>query len=121
VAHVVRHTRPPVVGWGQPHLALLGRVATKIATKAASSADGSAEPLWQLVEQILLVSAHPRHVAVRLQPSVDGARFLSDRGSSPVVCNLVVHHSAITLEAGERGIHLAARRWTRAALTRAGL
>ena len=33
----------------------------------ARSADGSAEPLWQLAEQLLLVFTDPRHVAVRPQ------------------------------------------------------
>jgi HD domain len=34
---------------------------------------------------------------------LDGARYLAGQGFSPVVCNLVVHHSASTLEAEIRG------------------
>jgi putative nucleotidyltransferase with HDIG domain len=33
------------------------------------------------------------HVETRFHP-VDGARFLAAEGFSPVVCNLVAHHSA---------------------------
>ena len=36
--------------------------------------------------------------------ALDGARFLAAEGFSAIVCNLVVHHSASTLEAEERGI-----------------
>jgi hypothetical protein len=39
--------------------------------------------------------------------ALDGARFLARQGFSKVVCHLVVHHSASTLEAEERGIDLA--------------
>lgn len=35
---------------------------------------------------------------------VDGARFLVDQGFSKVVCHLVAHHSASSLEAEERGL-----------------
>lgn len=37
---------------------------------------------------------------------LDGARFLRGRGFSPAVCNLVLHHSASTVEAEERGLDL---------------
>ena len=40
--------------------------------------------------------------------ALDGARFLAAEGFSPVVCNLVVHHTASTYEAAERGVDLAA-------------
>lgn len=40
--------------------------------------------------------------------ALDGARFLAAQGFSPVVCNLVVHHTASTYEAEERGVDLAA-------------
>ena len=46
------------------------------------------------------------HVETGLHP-LDGARFLTRAGFSPVVCNLVAHHSASTYEAEERGIDLA--------------
>jgi hypothetical protein len=39
--------------------------------------------------------------------ALDGARYLADGGYSRIVCNLVAHHSASTLEAEERGINLA--------------
>jgi hypothetical protein len=39
---------------------------------------------------------------------LDGARYLSKLGFSHVVCHLVAHHSASTLEAELRGIDLAA-------------
>lgn len=42
--------------------------------------------------------------------ALDGARFLAADGFSPVVCNLVAHHSASTYEADERGIDLATYR-----------
>lgn len=42
--------------------------------------------------------------------ALDGARFLAAEGFSPVVCNLVAHHTASTYEAAERGIDLAAYR-----------
>jgi hypothetical protein len=38
--------------------------------------------------------------------ALDGARFLARHGFSRAVCHLVVHHSASTLEAEERGIDL---------------
>jgi hypothetical protein len=38
--------------------------------------------------------------------ALDGARFLARQGLSRVVCHLVVHHSASSLEAVERGIDL---------------
>jgi hypothetical protein len=47
------------------------------------------------------------HVESGFHP-LDGARFLARAGFSPVVCNLVVHDSASTYEAEERGIDLAA-------------
>lgn len=37
---------------------------------------------------------------------IDGARFLADQGFSEVVCHLVAHHSASSLEAEARGIDL---------------
>src|SRR5688572_7935801 len=43
------------------------------------------------------------YVATGFHP-LDGARFLARAGFSPVVCNLVLHHSASTYEAEERGI-----------------
>ena len=46
------------------------------------------------------------HVETGFHP-LDGARFLARQRFSPVVCNLVVHHSASTYEAEERGIGLA--------------
>ena len=46
------------------------------------------------------------HVESGFHP-LDGARFLARAGFSAVVCNLVVHHSASTYEAEERGIDLA--------------
>lgn len=39
--------------------------------------------------------------------ALDGARFLRAQGFSPVVCNLVLNHSASTYEAEARGIPLA--------------
>lgn len=39
--------------------------------------------------------------------ALDGARFLSSVGFSARVCHLVVHHSASTWEAEERGLDLA--------------
>lgn len=35
---------------------------------------------------------------------IDGARFLAQQGFSKVVCHLVAHHSASSLEAEERGL-----------------
>ena len=46
------------------------------------------------------------HVETGFHP-LDGAWFLAREGFSPVVCNLVAHHSASTYEAEERGIDLA--------------
>jgi hypothetical protein len=37
---------------------------------------------------------------------LDGAAYLEDLGFSSVVCHLVAHHSASTIEAEERGIDL---------------
>lgn len=42
------------------------------------------------------------HVATGFHP-IDGARFLADQGFSELVCHLVAHHSASSLEAEERG------------------
>jgi len=36
--------------------------------------------------------------------ALDGARHLAEAGYSPLVCHLVVHHSASGLEAAERGL-----------------
>jgi hypothetical protein len=49
------------------------------------------------------------HVDTGLHP-LDGARFLAREGFSSTVCHLVVHHSASTYEAEERGIDLAVYR-----------
>jgi hypothetical protein len=49
------------------------------------------------------------HVETGFHP-LDGARFLAREGFSPTVCHLVVHHSASTYEAEERGIDLAVYR-----------
>lgn len=38
---------------------------------------------------------------------IDGARFLADMGFSRLVCHLVAHHTASTVEAEERGLSLA--------------
>lgn len=38
--------------------------------------------------------------------AVDGARFVAAEGFSPVVSNLVAHHTASTYEAAERGVDL---------------
>jgi hypothetical protein len=46
------------------------------------------------------------HVDTRLH-AVDGARFLARQGFSAVVCHLVAHHTASTVEAEERGLGLA--------------
>ena len=46
------------------------------------------------------------HMETGFHP-LDGAGFLAREGFSPVVCNLVAHHSASTYEAEERGIDLA--------------
>lgn len=46
------------------------------------------------------------HVDTGFHP-LDGARFLAGQGFSSALCNLVVHHSASTLEAEERGLDLA--------------
>ena len=45
------------------------------------------------------------HPASGFHP-IDGARFLADQGFSKVVCHLVAHHSASSLEAEERGLDL---------------
>lgn len=53
--------------------------------------------------------------------ALDGARFLAGRSFSPVVCNLVVHHSASTIEAEERGtdwLSMQTSRWTRTSARR---
>jgi predicted hydrolase (HD superfamily) len=39
--------------------------------------------------------------------ALDGASYLAGAGFSAAVCHLVVHHSASTLEAEERGLGLA--------------
>lgn len=49
------------------------------------------------------------HVDTGFHP-LDGARQLARLGFSEVVCNLVVHQSASTLEAEERGLDLTAYR-----------
>lgn len=45
------------------------------------------------------------HVTTGFHP-IDGARFLSDQGFSEIVCHLVAHHSASSLEAEERGLDI---------------
>ena len=60
-----------------------------------------------------LVSAVTLHDIGYGQPQLgfhplDGAMYLAELGFSPVVCHLVAHHSASTVEAEERGIDLAA-------------
>jgi hypothetical protein len=46
------------------------------------------------------------HVDIGFHP-LEGARFSAREGFSPVVRNLVAHHSASTYDAEERGIDLA--------------
>src|SRR6266540_1643541 len=46
--------------------------------QTARSVDGRAEPLGQLAEQIRLVFADPRHVAVRPQQRRGHVQFLAD-------------------------------------------
>src|SRR5919112_4808706 len=52
--------------------------APPVRATPAPSAGGSAEPRGQLVEQILLVPADPRHVAVRPQQHGGRVEFLAD-------------------------------------------
>lgn len=45
------------------------------------------------------------HVTTGFHP-IDGARFLSEQGFSEIVCHLVAHHTASSLEAEERGLDI---------------
>ena len=75
---------------------------------------GAAKPVRPALRADLIAAATLHdigygHVDTGLHP-LDGARFLAGLGFSPVVCNLVVHHSASTFEAEERGVDLAVYR-----------
>jgi hypothetical protein len=53
-------------------------IGPALSSPTARSADGSAEPLGQLAEQILLVFTDPRHVAVGPQQRRGHVQFLAD-------------------------------------------
>jgi hypothetical protein len=62
-----------------------------------------------LVASAVLHDVGYAHVETGFHP-LDGARYLARVGYSSAVCCLVVHHSASTLEADERGLDLAVYR-----------
>ncbi len=78
-----------------------------VGRKAEAAAAGIAPALRaDLTVAAVLHDIGYGHVETGFHP-LDGARFLAGEGFSPVVCNLVAHHSASTFEAEERGIDLA--------------
>ena len=78
-----------------------------VGRKAEAAAAGLAPALRaDLTAAAVLHDIGYGHVETGFHP-LDGARFLARAGFSAVVCNLVVHHSASTYEAEERGIDLA--------------
>jgi HD domain len=78
-----------------------------VGRKAAAAAAGIAPALRaDLMVAAVLHDIGYGHVETGFHP-LDGAQFLARAGFSAVVCNLVVHHSASTYEAEERGIDLA--------------
>jgi hypothetical protein len=82
------------------HLLAAGR-------KAESAAAGIAPALRaDLTVAAVLHDISYGNVETGFRP-LDGARFLARTGFSPVVCNLVVDHSASTYDAEGRGIDLA--------------
>ena len=77
-----------------------------VGRKAEAAAAGIAPALRaDLTAAAVLHDIGYGHVETGFHP-LDGARFLARAGFSPVVCNLVVHHSASTYEAEERRIDL---------------
>jgi hypothetical protein len=89
-------------------LAVLGddrcRHSVAVGSKAARAA-GLVAPSVRadLVAAATLHDVGYGHVDTGFHP-LDGARYLRGAGFSPTVCHLVIHHSASTLEADERGI-----------------
>ena len=78
-----------------------------VGRKAEAAAAGIAPALRaDLTVAAVLHDIGYGHVETGFHP-LDGARFLAGQGFSLVVCNLVVHHSASTYEAEERGIDVA--------------
>ena len=81
-----------------------GRTRWRSVGKAEEAAAGIAPALRaDLTVALVLHDIGYGHVETGFHP-LDGARFLAREGFSPVVCNLVAHHSASTYEAEERGI-----------------
>lgn len=77
-----------------------------VGRKAESAAAGVVPALRSdLAAAAVLHDIGYGHVETGFHP-LDGARFLARQGFSPVVCNLVVHHSGSTFEAEERGLGL---------------
>lgn len=79
----------------------------EVGWKAASASQLA--PAWarsDLVSAAVLHDVGYSHQDTGLH-ALDGARFLRAQGFSPVVCNLVLNHSASTYEAETRGIPLA--------------
>ena len=83
------------------HLEAAGRKAAE----AAQCVPPGLRP--DLVAAVTLHDIGYGHPRLGFHP-LDGAAYLAELGFSPVVCHLVAHHSASTIEAEERGIDLAA-------------
>lgn len=81
------------------HSLAVGRKADSAAVNASSALRSD------LVAAAVLHDIGYGHVVTGFHP-LDGARFLQRTDFSPVVCNLVVHHSGSTFEAQERGLDL---------------
>ena len=83
------------------HLLAAGRKASEASRCVAAGLRSD------LVSAVTLHDIGYGHPQIGFHP-LDGAVFLAELGFSPVVCHLVAHHSASTVEAEERGIDLAA-------------
>lgn len=78
----------------------------EVGRKAASAAQ--LVPAWLRSDLVTAATLHDIGYAYRDTGfhALDGAYFLVAKGFSPIVCNLVVHHSASTVEAQVRGFDL---------------
>lgn len=79
----------------------------EVGRKAAGAAH--LVPAWLRSDLIAAATLHDIGYAHRVTGfhALDGARFLAAKEFSSVVCSLVVHHSASTIEAEVRGLNLA--------------
>lgn len=84
------------------------RTAHSVAVGEKAARSATLVPAWMRSELVAAAVLHDigyGHPVTGFHP-LDGARYLAAHGYSALVCHLVIHHSASTMEAEERGINL---------------